>query len=468
MQVSKSVPRPGPGLIIGLAVLVLAGCGGGGDTPALPAGAVAATEQPALSGTAAVDGRKRATAFTESWFDRARNFVLFDEAEAAFGTLFPGPRPTQTFGAYTYRYYPGTRNYLAVTATDIVLMGPVVGSLTAPVVYASLADFCGAPATARYCGFAERRTLMVGGMEREFIVYVPWQSRNARNLPVVFMLHGTSGTGAEFFNRSGWREQADIHGFMAVFPTALRHCFYEDDETVNGVFDANERRTPTKWAHGALGDPATMPLCTAAQIAQLPADARAKVDHPLADDIAFFDAMVSDLTQTFSIDAKRLYVSGFSNGGQMSARLAAERSTVIAAAAGNGSNAYTPLPQAARPMSFIATVGALDDRFTTPLGLTSLPMTDSGSTETFRNVFARPLADPQRLDESSYSFAATRLYGTDVSVYTYASSEAIPAAGNTLQLAIVAGLHHQYPNGDNHPMKMAELLWSFFRTQALP
>lgn len=466
---------------------LVAACGGGagaGHAPRTLAandGAVAlvATADPstitttaaittAATATAAADGRKRALLHAGVGPMQMQDFVFFDEVQAAYPVLFGNLGPTRTFGPYTYRYDATTQNFLALTATDIVLMGPVVGSPTTPVVYASLATFCGARQTAKFCGFSQRRTLTVAGLEREFIVYVPWMSRHASNLPVVFMLHGTSGTGQQFFNQSGWREVADVEGFIAVFPTALRHCFYEDDVTVNGTFDADERRTPTKWAHGSLGDPVKMPLCTPAQIAQLPADTRAKVDHPLADDLGFFDAMVSDLNLNFVVDPKRLYVSGFSAGGQMSGRLAAERSTVFAALAAAAGPAHTPLPLAARPLSFIFTVGELDDRFTSALGVVALPLTDSGSTEAFKTLMARPHADPQQLDESTYTFASTTLYQTALSVYTYQSSQALPAQSNTLYVGIIGGLLHQYPNGINHPFKMAELLWGFFRTQVLP
>ena len=448
-------------LALGLALTLLLGaCGGGQPGPA------EITQSAPASATA--DGRKRAQLHTNTGPLAIQHFVFFDEVQAAYPQLFGNLGPIQTLGPYTYRHDATTGNYLALTETDIVLLGPVVGSLTTPVIYASLASFCGAPQTAKFCGFSQRRIVTVDALEREFIVYVPWKSRHASNLPVVFMLHGTSGDGRQFFNNSGWREVADVEGFIAVFPTALRHCFYEDDVTVNGSFEANERRTPTKWAHGGLGDPAKMPLCTPAQIAQLPADTQAKVDHPLADDLGFFDAMVSDLNLNFAVDPKRLYVSGFSAGGQMSGRLAAERSTVFAALAAAAGPAHLPLPQAARPLSFIFTVGELDDRFTSALGLAALPLTDSGSTEAFKTLMVRPHTDPQWLDELTYTFSATTLYGTPVSVYTYRTSEALTAQSNTLYVGIIGGLMHQYPNGINHPVKMAEMLWGFFRTQVLP
>ena len=48
------------------------------------------------------------------------------------------------------------------------------------------------------------------------------------------------------------------------------------------------------------------------------------------------------------------------------------------------------------------------------------------------------------------------------------TSTAVPSQTNRLYVGVIDGLFHQYPNGINHPVKMAELLWSFFRTQVLP
>src|SRR5215212_4696596 len=51
-----------------------------------------------------------------------------------------------------------------------------------------------------------------------------------------------------------------------------------------------------------------------------------------ADDVGFVDAMLADLRARLPLDTARLYASGFSNGGEFTARLAAERSDVFAAA----------------------------------------------------------------------------------------------------------------------------------------
>jgi polyhydroxybutyrate depolymerase len=448
--------------LVAIVACLLAACGGDASAPQAP-------QTQAERAVQSADSRKRTlTAVVHAPTAQVDAFVLLSEARRAYPSLFGAALVTQRFGRYVYRFDAGTGNYVAYTDSDIVLMGPVVNSATTPVVYDSLANFCAQPATAGFCGFKYQRTVTIDGSVREYIVYVPWRSRNAAQLPVVFMLHGTSGNGDEFYEGSGWRELADREGFIAVFPTALRHCLLEDDVTVNGIFENNEIRAPTKWASGVLGDPSKMPLCSEPQRLLLQAPAAAATNHPIANDLAFFDHMVGDLTANFSADARRIYGSGFSNGGQMAARLAAERSTVFAALASAAGDAYEGLPLAVRPMSFVYSVGELDDRYTAATGMPSLPLTDQGAVPGFADPVVRSIARPLQLDHTRYTFASSRLYGTTIATHTYTSSTAAPAGGNMLHVSIIAGATHQYPDGRRHPVKMAEVLWAFFAPLSLP
>lgn len=392
-------------------------------------------------------------------------FTLFEWVEASFAPYFPAGPATLRVGGVDSRTYPNG-NVVSISNGGVYLHGPVVGSPANPVLVVSLADFCGVYPAA--CGTRHVRQVTVGGLLREYIVHEPWVTLGRSARPAVFMLHGTSGDGEQFYYHSGWREKSDSAGMVTVFPTALRHCFYEDDITVNGLFDADEIRTPTKWAFGGLGNPTWMPLCTSEQLASLPAVARAAADHPLADDIAYFDAMVDDLKSNYAIDAKRLYLTGFSNGGQMAGRLAAERSTVFAAGASAAGPADRELPSATRPMSYVATVGTVDDRFMGALGGQPLPLTDSGGSALFAYVMVKPFSDVQLLDSAIYTYAPVALGQTDISLYAYSTSLATPPAGNSLYVAVIEGLGHQYPNGKNHPVVMADLLWPFFESQVLP
>ena len=52
-----------------------------------------------------------------------------------------------------------------------------------------------------------------------------------------------------------------------------------------------------------------------------------------ADDVAFTEALIREIGAKYPVDSKRIYATGFSNGGQMSYRVALELSQRIAAIA---------------------------------------------------------------------------------------------------------------------------------------
>ena len=311
------------------------------------------------------------------------------------------------------------------------------------------------------------RTLTVDGMTREVIVHVPAAAAGTTPVPAVLMLHGTSGDGERYYNISGWREKADAEGFIAVFPTALTHCLFEDENGDGDFADPGERKLTTKWAAGKLGS-ATMPLCAPEDLAMLSPENRALADHPLADDLAFLDAVLDLLGREHAVDAKRVYASGFSNGASMTSRLALERSTrfaAIAAAAGGLNPAAAP---AERPLSAVQSLGTRDDRFTTPLGLTELPIGPTALDDEPRLWFLiRPMLTVLQLGER-YTYAEESVSGRRISTFTFAESTVGAGATNTLTFVLVEDAFHVYPNGDNHPLVMANPLWSFFSTQALP
>ena len=447
-----------------IAVGLVAACGGGKPDPQAAAQAVAAESAAALTGVAS-QARKRIQAVIVGEPRMPTADELFTWAQAKYPQYFPGNPPTQTFAPYTYRHYSND-NYLAVANGDVWILGPLAGSNTTPVRVGAVLDFA-CPVKPQACGNTHVLTANISGQDREFIVYVPWQSIGMANLPAVFMLHGTSGDGQQFYLHSGWKEQADLTGLVAVFPTALWHCFYQDDNK-DGSFDLiAERHVVTKWAAGKLGDPSERPLCTDAQKAGLSADKRALVDHPLADDMGLFSHMVSVLTNQFGVDRRRVYASGFSNGAEMSGRLAAEMSTTFAAVACS-SSAVSVNTVAARPLSLIWTVGELDPEQSLAMGYTNgvIPLTaDLALNPHFIAAVQFPFT---RMLQLAFTHTHSQLtaYTKLISHFSYTISQI--GAANSFNGYVIQGLGHEYPNGDNHPVKMAEALWGFFQTQTLP
>jgi polyhydroxybutyrate depolymerase len=307
-------------------------------------------------------------------------------------------------------------------------------------------------------------TLSVDGLDREVIVYVPELAIGAAPVPAVFMLHGTSGDGERFYNISGWKEKADAEGLIAVFPSALTYCLKEDENGDGDLDDPGERKVTTKWAAGELGT-ATMPLCRADEIAELTVENQALVDHPLADDVAYLDAVLDLLATEYAVDPARVHASGFSNGAGMTSRLALERADRFAGIAAAAGGLTMPPAPAARPLSMVFSVGTVDDRFTERLDVSEIPITASVFEDhpLLAGIVHEYLVMLQL--EEDFTFEEQLVSGARIGRYTFATSEA--GAGNTFTFVLVADLGHQYPNGSNHPLVIADPLWTFFASQTL-
>lgn len=268
--------------------------------------------------------------------------------------------------------------------------------------------------------------LTVENKKREFIVYQPAGIDKSSPVPVVFMLHGTSGDGEKFYHISGWKEKAAKEKFYAVFPSSLAYCITEDGVT----------KTTTKWRHYDL-------------------DSIACPGQKIYDDVKFFREMLKFLASTYPIDPKRVYVSGFSNGGQFAFRLAVEASDVVAAVAPFGSmfteRGKTPLALIPIYNGF----GNLDDRFFVlnngqplPMGaaLMDLPGIRRNVSITC-NTFGLTYANTLKETASS-------------AFWTFNT----PTKGNSNVYHVheFKDLTHEYPNGTNYPIAATELLWPFF------
>jgi polyhydroxybutyrate depolymerase len=289
------------------------------------------------------------------------------------------------------------------------------------------------------------RVVDVDGYPREYIVYVPSRAPvTGPRAPVVFMFHGSTGSGEQFLRISGWREQADATGLVAVFPTGLRYRVLESG------------RLSTKW-NGYN-------LASEVDLSERPRGYPESSPWP-ADDVGFVDAMLSDLQAELPIDRHRIYASGFSNGANFTARLAMERSTRLAAVAYSGGG----LSDRARPTSPIpmyATTGSLDPHVLEKTGLTELPLDPV-------ELLAVPLLSSGidkhlvalGLDRGDFGASAARP----------ATSFRWPAQGSgpdgaLFRFSVLGGLRHNYPNERNNPagFEAAPEFWDFFRAHPLP
>jgi polyhydroxybutyrate depolymerase len=170
--------------------------------------------------------------------------------------------------------------------------------------------------------------LLIDATHRDYTLHVPpaYDGKEAR--PLVMVLHGRGSSGEEAEHTFGWNDKADTEGFLVVYPDAV-----------------GSGRNPKTWNTGL------------------------EQQTLLADDSAFLRTLIQKLSQTLSVDRRKVFVVGHDNGGMMANKLATEFSSRIAAvgvvggAAGVKAKIGTAvtLPRPAHPVSVIAFHGKKDE-----------------------------------------------------------------------------------------------------------
>lgn len=209
---------------------------------------------------------------------------------------------------------------------------------------------------------------------------------------------------------------------------------------------------PTERSNGKFGTQYI--LCGEDQLDRLPPRIREAADHPEADDIAFVNAIIDLLIDEYGVDANRVCSAGFSNGGGFSGRVGLELSDRIAAFA-MASGQVNVESIATRPISAMMHLGAEETGF--PVDESVWDVTE------YREAIETALGGLQL--DTVYTYDERVIAGVKISRLTFASSAV--GAANSFQALMIDSLPHVYPNGRNHPIRMAEIHWSFFSTHSL-
>ncbi|MCH2038041.1 MAG: dienelactone hydrolase family protein [Rickettsiales bacterium] len=145
---------------------------------------------------------------------------------------------------------------------------------------------------------AEEQTLIHNGIERQYIIRRPHPGFNRNPLPTVIVLHGGGGNGESAEYITSFTEKAYDRGYMVVYPSGT------------GRFPRMQKGKTWNAVH----------CCAHA------------MKHNV-DDIGFINALIDHLIKHDNADAKRIYVTGMSNGAMITHRLGIELSDKIAAIA---------------------------------------------------------------------------------------------------------------------------------------
>lgn len=138
----------------------------------------------------------------------------------------------------------------------------------------------------------EHQRLMVDGVSREALVYVPGKAKTEAT-PVVFAFHGHGGT---------MEHAARTFGYHRQWPEAMV-VYMQGLNTPGKLTDPEGKKSGWQSSMGDQGDR----------------------------DLKFFDAALDGLKRSYRVDEKRLYATGHSNGGGFTYLLWAARGEKFAA-----------------------------------------------------------------------------------------------------------------------------------------
>ena len=173
-------------------------------------------------------------------------------------------------------------------------------------------------------------TIRSAGIDRHCLVHLPPASDGAASLPLVIVLHGWGGTGANAVRETGWSAKADVETFIVAYPEASRP---------HPLQPPHFARNPQAWYDGS---------------GRFHSAARA------IDDVAFVGALLDRLAADYRIDRRRIFVTGFSNGASMAFRVGAELADRVAAVAPVAGACWLESPQPTRGISLCAITGTAD------------------------------------------------------------------------------------------------------------
>lgn len=155
---------------------------------------------------------------------------------------------------------------------------------------------------------------------RTYRLYVP--ANVQENAPLVVSLHGANGN--QYANRPMTTDVADTEGFIVVYPQGKTVNFYLAGMNTTGWIASGEDNA----------------------------------------DVEFIKAVIEDVAKNYTIDRKRIYCCGFSNGGMMTYALSNTCSDIFAAFAsisGYQLNEFHFRHTGARPVPFLHIHGKADD-----------------------------------------------------------------------------------------------------------
>lgn len=273
------------------------------------------------------------------------------------------------------------------------------------------------------------RSVRVGTLDREYIVYVPRGYDAEKAWPVVLAFHGGGSNARQMMSFCGLNEKADQAGFLVVYPQGRGRV----------------ENTGT-WNAGNC--------CGYAQ--------RRNVD-----DVAFARTLLDELSRLAKIDEKRIYATGMSNGAMMSYLLASELADRIAAIAPVAGPMGTETCNPSRPVPVLHFHGTNDDfaPFEGGRGKRSITKTNFYSVEHSISNWTKVNGCPG--EPTVVDLPNTANDGMSVTKKTYGPAK----DGSEVVLVVIHGGGHTWPGQEptfrflgrsTKDISANDMMWEFF------
>ena len=163
-----------------------------------------------------------------------------------------------------------------------------------------------------------RKTIYVGGFEREYLVYAPTHHFPKKAEGVIVCLHGFGRTMNDFFSQYDISAVADSLNMIIVAPQALpeQNSRVQFEATIISFVTNNRLSLHSVWGCG-LGIRITSRVSGSNRLNE--------VLNKEVDDVSFIDRMIDELLLEYSLPEKNLFVLGTSMGGYMTYQYALKK-----------------------------------------------------------------------------------------------------------------------------------------------
>ena len=143
--------------------------------------------------------------------------------------------------------------------------------------------------------YEQEMDIQANGFNRSYRIHVPPGYDGRKPLPLVVVIHGAFDTAEGMETYSGFSKLPDCENFLVLYPNGM------------GLFGYLQH-----WNAGHC--------CGKAAKDQI-------------DDVGFIEAAIEDVCSRLRVDRQKVFMLGFSNGGMMAYRFAAEKTELLSGAA---------------------------------------------------------------------------------------------------------------------------------------